>query len=264
MEIIEKYKKFIILAICLGLAWFSFAVVSQSEKVNEINQTAVTALDEKKDTVLTLTALSGTTSTAITLLPGDVGGPLAENIADIADYLLIVFGGIWVQKYLLSITGNLAFRWLMPIALTLLGVSQFINRESVKQVALKVLIMAGLVFAIIPGSIYLTDQIEASYDTTIQQSIDSAQSATNQAQANEDKNIFEKITSASTDLLKQFEDALGNMVDSVAVLIVSTCVIPILVFFFFIWATNQIFKLNISLPALRVRHGFKGLVTRFK
>ena len=60
------------------------------------------------------------------------------------------------------------------------------------------------------------------------------------------------MTTAATDLMAKFERSLGNMIDSTAVLIITTCVGPVLVFFFGIWATNLIMGLNYDIKMPRI------------
>ena len=47
---------------------------------------------------------------------------------------------------------------------------------------------------------------------------------------------------------KELEAALNYMIDALAILIVTTCLIPIVVILFFIWLINTILHLNIRIP----------------
>lgn len=76
----------------------------------------IASLDEKKQTVMELTAASTVTSALITLLPGDTATPIAEKMADVSGYLLVVLCAIYLEKYLVTITGYVAFTYLIPIA----------------------------------------------------------------------------------------------------------------------------------------------------
>ena len=53
-------------------------------------QKSIAALEEKQETVLELTAASTAASAAITLLPGDTATPIADKLADLSGYFLIV------------------------------------------------------------------------------------------------------------------------------------------------------------------------------
>lgn len=242
--------KNLILAILLVAVGTTSYFVASSKWVANVNQQTVESLDEKKETVVALTALAGTTSTAITLLPGDVGGPVAQNIADIADYLLIVFAGIWLQKYFLSVTPLVALQWLIPIACGVLLINLAIKSDRLKRLAMRTFLMGLMIFTIIPASVGISNKIEESYQTSIAQTFEQAEAVNKEAK--EKQNIVDQLTSAATDLTDKFEKSLGNMIDSTAILIITTCVGPILVFFFAIWAANLIMGLNYDFKMPRI------------
>ena len=77
-------------------------------------QKSIAALEEKQETVLELTAASTAASAAITLLPGDTATPIADKLADLSGYFLIVLCAIFLEKYLLTITAAAAFKVLIP------------------------------------------------------------------------------------------------------------------------------------------------------
>lgn len=236
-----------ILFIAIGTASYFSA---NTEWVTNVNKQTIETLDEKKETVVALTALAGTTSTAITLIPGDIGGPVAQNIADIADYLLIVFAGIWLQKYFLSVTPLVALQWLIPLACGAFILNLAIRSDRLKRLAMRVFLMGMMVFTIIPASVDISNKIEENYQTSIAQTFEQAESVNKEAA--EDKNVFEQMTTAANDIMAKFEQSLGNMIDSTAILIITTCVGPILVFFFAIWAANLIMGLNYDIKMPRV------------
>lgn len=252
---IVRYQKQLMVGLFLCLALVSVFVLADFQPILKINAQSILSLDEKKETVLTLTALTGTTSTAITLIPGDVGTPLAENIADLADYLLIVYAGIWLQKYLLSITSIVVFKWLIPAACILFAGNVYLKREGLKQLAVRLSLFATVILFIIPTSVLVSNKIESTYQASIHQTIEAAQEVSETAsEQSSESSLWEKVTGAARGLLEKFETAFSNMVDAVAVLIVTTCVIPILVFAFFIWLCNIIFgtRLTTSMPQKRM------------
>ncbi|MBF0778787.1 hypothetical protein [Streptococcus cuniculi] len=251
---IVRYQKQLMVGLFLCLALISVYILADSQFILKMNVQSILSLDEKKETVLTLTALTGTTSTAITLIPGDVGTPLAENIADLADYLLIVYAGIWLQKYLVSITSIVAFKWLVPAACILFAGNVYLKKNRLKQLAVRLSLFAAVILFIIPTSVFVSNKIESTYQTSINQTIEAAKEVSETASEQSESSLWEKVTGAAQGLLEKFETAFGNMVDAVAVLIVTTCIIPILVFAFFIWLCNIIFgtRLAPAVPKKRV------------
>lgn len=97
-------------------------VIQRGSKIcggTEHHKETIAALDEKKDTVLELTVAATATSALITLIPGDVGTPIAEKVADLSGYLLIVLCAVFLEKYLVTLTGYAAFKLFIPAACVL-------------------------------------------------------------------------------------------------------------------------------------------------
>lgn len=95
MNITYNKKKHIYIVIWLLTGILSFTVLEKYASALESHQTIIASLDEKKATVQELTAATTATSALITLIPGDVGTPIAEKVADLSGYLLIVLCAIF-------------------------------------------------------------------------------------------------------------------------------------------------------------------------
>ena len=102
-------KKILKVAVPLVVALISIFVLSKYATSTKFHEETIKALDAKKETVMELTAASTAASAAITLIPGDTATPIAEQIADLSSYFLIVICAIYLEKYLLTITGFGAF-----------------------------------------------------------------------------------------------------------------------------------------------------------
>ncbi len=107
-------QKCITAVILLLVAILSITVIGKYASAPENHQKTIASLDEKKQTVMELTAASTVTSALITLLPGDTATPIAEKMADVSGYLLVVLCAIYLEKYLVTITGYVAFTYLIP------------------------------------------------------------------------------------------------------------------------------------------------------
>lgn len=112
-------KKIIITITLVCMILCSFFVVGNIASNPQNHQKAIKYLDQKKSNVLKLTALSTASSTAITMIPGDTATPIATKLADLTSWFLLILCTIFLEKYLLTITGYAAFKILIPIALLL-------------------------------------------------------------------------------------------------------------------------------------------------
>ena len=96
--------------ICLS----SFYMVAQKTSTPEFHEQSIQYLDEKRNTVMTLAVSSAAISTSITILPGDTGTPIANDLADLSSKFLLVLGAIYLEKYALTLTCMVIFKYIIP------------------------------------------------------------------------------------------------------------------------------------------------------
>ena len=198
------------------------------------------------------------TQITITLIPGDAATPIADKIADLSTRFLIVLCAIYLEKYLVIITGYASWYLLIPVGLLLLAAWFAIKKGGAKPVLLQLstkLIVLGLAIAlVIPASVKVSSIIEETYSASIQQTIDSATQATEEIEAatgNTGKtglNIFTSIQQGVTGAVENLEQILNRFMEAIAVMIVTSCVIPVVVLMFFWWLVKMIIGVRIPLP----------------
>lgn len=159
----ENTKRWVGIILPLVMALISALVVSRFAASADFHEKTITALDDKKATVLELTAASTAASAAITLLPGDTATPIAEKLADMSTYFLIVLCAIYVEKYLVTVTGYASFVMLIPIACVLYSAGTAIAKDAWKKLARKFALFAIAIVLVIPASVKVSDLIEHTY-----------------------------------------------------------------------------------------------------
>lgn len=297
----EKYRYQIIGIISLFVfAIISFAVIAPFASSVDSYEGTISALDEKKDNVLKLTAASTATSVAITFIPGDAATPIAEKLTDLSSYFLIVLCAIYLEKYLLTITGFVAFKILIPVSCILFGINLFTKNASVKKLAAKLAVFGIAIFLIIPASVRISSMIEATYADSIETTLSEAEQTVSQMEElsgteiaenteisteitsteENESSIFDKAQSffkdaadkasdtlsnvsdtinntvsdaLSGELLEKSKTVLNHFLEAVAVMIITSCVIPILVLVFFVWITKMILEVDFQIPAIRLK-----------
>ena len=262
------------------IALISFFPIANRATSVETHEATISALDDKKQTVLELTGASTAASAAITLLPGDVGTPIADKLADLSGYFLFILGALYLEKYLVTITGYLAFKVLIPVACALLflTVTVFKDSETLKRIAIKIFAFSILIYSVIPVSVKISDMIDATYQESIEETIDNAKDTattidenTSSDEDNSDisskskddasdnffSSLFDKASNTVSDTIdtvtntvststEDLENMLSNFIDAIAILIVTSCLIPVGVLLFFVWIIK--IALNINLP----------------
>ncbi len=247
-EKIVKNAKILCPLIIAVLFFFVFSKIVSSA---EFHADTIQYLDEKKNTVMELTAAATAASAAITLIPGDTATPIAEKFADLSTYFIIVVCAIFLEKYLLTITGYLSFKILIPIACLLFSFNVLKKNNTVKLLARRLLAFALAVFFVIPFSVMVSRLVEDTYQSSIEQTIDSAEDAAQDTKEADQQGLFSgiisKVTEGINGVMEKFEGVLNNFIEALAVMIVTSCLIPVLVMMFFVWLVKIVIGSHIEL-----------------
>ena len=274
----EKQKKILFALIPIVIALLSFFVIARFTSSTEFNAKTIQSLDDKKTTVMELAAASTAASAAITLIPGDVGTPIAHKLADLSSYFLIVLCAIYLEKYLVTITGYAAFKILVPIACVFFSGYLLWRKEILRVVAQKFLLFGLAVYLVIPASVKVADMIETTYASSIESTIETAKQTTDEIESEtgesgqvDDKSsneksqsdsdsdskenaggffsgLFNKVQEGVSTATANVENVLNNFIEALAILLVTSCLIPILVLIFFVWLVKMLLGLNIDIP----------------
>lgn len=266
-----KFSKRTLIGIgLLIIALLSIFVVSKVVTAPDFNQATVNALDDKKVTVMKLAATAAASSTALSLLPGDVATPIANQIAELTTYFIVILGAILLEKILIAVVGYLTFGFIIPLACLLGIIYLFVKNDILRNLAIKLTIFGIVIFVTIPVSIGASDLIYESYQSSVEQTIETANQnkedidAKKKDFAKEDKNWMEKIgdyisNAASkigndiSAIVKKGEDTLASFLDAIAVLVITSCVIPIIVLIVF----ALIIKITFSFDSAKVSTIFR-------
>lgn len=274
----EKQKKILFALIPIVIALLSFFVIARFTSSTEFNAKTIQSLDDKKTTVMELAAASTAASAAITLIPRDVGTPIANKLADLSSYFLIVLCAIYLEKYLVTITGYAAFKILVPIACVFFSGYLLWRKEILRVVAQKFLLFGLAVYLVIPASVKVADMIETTYASSIESTIETAKQTTDEIESEtgesgqvDDKSsneksqsdsdsdskenaggffsgLFNKVQEGVSTATANVENVLNNFIEALAILLVTSCLIPILVLIFFVWLVKMLLGLNIDIP----------------
>lgn len=218
-------------------------------------------LDDKKTTVMELSAASTAASVALSMVPGDAGTPIAEKLADLSGYSMLILCAIFLEKYLVTIINVAAFKIVIPIACAVYLAGHLIpKKDHFKNNAIKIGKFAIVLFLLIPLSIETSKLIEKTYQDSIEETIQNAKEDADEVQnyAVQDESLWQRfintIEGGVSGLTKQFENTLNNFLEAIAVLIVTSCIIPILVLVFMVWLVRLTFGLDKRPPIIRPEH----------
>ena len=150
-----------------------------------------------------------------------------------------------------------------------------IKKDFFWKIGVKIFIFGLAIYAVIPVSVHVSKMIYSTYQESIDATIDEANDLADESEAakDDDKDSKKSKDSESSfidkakdavnsvkNTLSVTADSVKNMVnkfiDGLAVLIVTTCLIPVLVIVFFIWLVKLVLGSAISSPgAVAMRRG---------
>lgn len=227
----------------------------------------IEVIDAKKDNVLALTTSTIALSAAISTLPDDTGTPVAEQLTQLSGNLGIVLAVLYLEKYLLTILGFLSLGVLGPVAFVLLAISLLMHGRLTTSHALftlgiRVLLVGIIAIAVVPASVWVTQRIDETYQTSISQekvgeNADGSENAGGESQEN--KNFWESIADGASQLVSNLKNGVKSVTDNLVkqvtdliegaiVMIVTSCLVPLLVLAVFLWMGHSLVGIDVSAP----------------
>lgn len=280
--------RYAIVALFAVLALVSLFPLRETFSSPETYAATISTLDEKKANVTALVASSTALSAGISVLPDDTGSAIADKLMDVSVDLGIVLVVIYLEKYLLTIFGFLSFGVLMPIGLAGLAAAvALLGRSAISRtfthVAVRLLLLGAILVSVVPASVWVTDRIDETYETSVaaapieQETQEQEQPRSDEgdggilefitgipeAVANLPQTVADGVTSVTQDIL----DQVNALVEAFAVMVVTSCAVPVLVLLLFLWVANMLLGIKIEVPvaalqqrARDARRGARGAV----
>ena len=232
----------------------------------------IEVIDQKKGNVLALTTSCVALSAGITALPGDTGTPVAEQLAQLSGNLGIVLAVLYLEKYLLTILWSVGLGILIPLALVLFAVSLGIHGRWSTSAVLRRVATRVIGMALVPASVWVSQKVDETYRVSIEAAeqkaadaagtadSDSSKASKKKTESTESKNVLEQLADGASSLVtsvtsgaKQMTDEIvqqvTDLIEGVIVMIVTSCVIPLLVLAAFLWLGHTLLGIDISGPA---------------
>jgi len=243
---------FSILAVLIG--GFSFFKGAELLEDTDFYQETVEVLDEKKGNVMGMTAALVGTSTLITGLPDDMGTPVAEQLMDMTDWLLLVLCVVFVEKYGLTMLWVAACKVMLPLACILFVVDMVGEKRTLRQVWMKLAVLSAVFMVAIPIGVKSAEMIEKTYETSIVEMAEDGDELAQLMEAETEEKetwlqtIFGKVKDSAEEKLEKAKEVLVRYTEQTAVMLVTSCAIPVVVLLFLFWVCKTVIGLDIALP----------------
>ena len=265
----ERKIRIAVIALLIIAMLLSVFVLGKTFSNPDTYGNTISALDEQENTVLKLAAASMAVSTVLTAIPDDVGTPIADQLADLSFDFAIVLCAIYLEKYLVTVTGLASFYVLIPLTCILFGIYVFNKDKRLVKLGKKILAFAIIIVLIVPASTWISTFIDKTYESSISQTIENAENFSDKLESaegntdNQKGGWMQSIEQFGQEIKETFnfkeklegaKQILNDLVEGFAIMIVRTCAIPILVLLLFIWLIKVFLSVDINVDKMKPRH----------
>lgn len=236
-------KKAAIVAIALLIAVISITRIATFAGSADNHSHSIEQTEEKINTVITLSGGAAGTSATLSLLPGDICTPLAEQTAELATYFLLILSALYLEKFLITLSGYITFGILIPLACILFCAAVISGKKQLYTISAKIGLVGIIVFLIVPASVTLSDMVYRTQEDQVMNTISEYNDL--DIEGDSDTGFLGDLTSITTTTIDKITNFISSMMESLAVMIVTACIIPILVFVALSWIMKTLFASNV-------------------
>lgn len=258
--------KIILCAVAAIVALVSILALPGIIATPEFWSTTAHSIDNECETVMKLIGAAAGAATLVAAVPGDATTPVANSLADLGGNLAVVLAALYLEKYLLVVLSKAALMFLIPLGCASAIIATVAPqgarlKEDTRSLAGKFWAFALAAILVVPASVLVSDTVREAYtefgnSDYIEQALEAgdASAAENADVANSNDSLLDSLRNKIADTISQSSDwasaKLTHLIEAFAVMVVTSCVIPILVLLFFLWLINTLLGLDIRPPAL--------------
>ena len=195
-------------------------------------ESSISKLEAQQQTGMVIAGAAAGASAAVALFPDDSTTPIADQIANVASYLVIADIAIMLEMFIVNaapeVSGICA-----AAALLFFGIA-LVRKHSPRlhEAAARLLILSMCFIFIVPASLWLDDKIDQTLGTTALMNSVTEETAEEET---EDSGLWSRIMNALSDLTDTVSNAaqiaiekLNAFIKAVAALLLTTCVVPVI------------------------------------
>ena len=255
----KRIEKIVRILFVVFIMVFSMNVLFYKIPESKWVQESIESLEKSQETIMTFSGTTIATSVAMSALPDDFASPLAQTISDLNVYFVFMLIIVFVEKLLVVEGIKIALAYVVPAACVLYGIYILSKKDVFKDFAKKLLILAIAVITIIPVSTHFTETVCKDYMDYVDQTIEETEAGADEI------NNSDSIVQNVSNMLTYFKNVVKKCVNSVAIMIVITFIVPFLVMLLFRWLLKELFALHIPIPNKQLddlQNKLKGLVQK--
>ena len=258
----------ILILVLIGV--FSFFVITSWLPDRGFIKDSIKSVEESSNTVMKFSAATLSTSLAISALPDDFATPLADSLADMNIYFIAILVMLHFEQLLIRYGVKLAFAIAIPVACGIGILSILLKKELLKGIAARVAVLGLAVALVVPCSTHITNYVAADLTAYVENTIADTEDGAdklNEAMdgGTEEQTIFEKLSDLfqtaindMSNLMTHFQNTIRKCMNSIAILILTNCLMPIVNFFILKWILKETFHIALPMPQMRRKHHFES------
>ena len=249
------------------IAALSFFVATAKLPETYFVKDSLESVEASANTVMRLSAATLSASLAISALPDDFATPLADSLADMNLYFVAILVALFLEKILIRYGINVAFTILIPLACFAGALFIVTRRNLLKSLAIRLCVLALAVAFVVPCNTHITGIVASDLTAYVNDTIEETEGGAGKLHeamegGAEDKTMFEKLSDLFqtairdiSDLMLHFQNTIRKCMNSIAILILTNCLMPLLTFFVLKWILRELFQIAIPLPSANERCG---------
>lgn len=244
----------------LLIAAVSFFIAKDAIANARFVEESLQTVEENRNTVMKLSAATLSASLVISAFPDDFATPFASSLSNMNFYFVFLLMVLFLEKVLLKSGIELAFGGMIPVACIIGAIAIAIGprENALKSLAARILALALAIAFVVPCSTYATKLVEAEIATYVDDAIIETTEGTSKIDEaiegdDNEKTAFEKLsdlfhTAASgiSGFFDYMKNTIRKCMNSIAILIVSNFVMPLVTFFVLKWVLKETFDVVIS------------------
>lgn len=249
------------------IAALSFFVATAKLPESAFVKGSLESVEDSSDTVMRFSAATLSTSLAISALPDDFATPLADSLADMNFYFVAILVVLFLEKILIRYGIQAAFAIFIPLACLAGSLFVLTRRRLLKSLAIRLCVLALAAAFVVPCSTHITGVVASDLTAYVNDTIDETEGGAGKLHeamegGAENKTMFEKLSDLFqtairdvSDLMLHFQNTIRKCMNSIAILILTNCLMPLLTFFLLKWILRELFQIVVPMPSPRERRG---------
>lgn len=242
------------------IAALSFFVAAAALPESGFVRDSVESVEDSSNAVMKLSAAALSASLAISALPDDFATPLADSLADMNLYFVAILVVLFLEKILIRYGIKAAFEILIPLACAAGILFVVTRRRFLKGLAVRLCILGLASAFVVPCSTRISKIVASDLTAYVNDTIEETEAGAGKLHeamegGAEDQTIFEKLSDLFqtairdiSDLMLHFQNTIRRCMNSIAILILTNCLMPLLTFFLLKWILKELFQIAIPAP----------------